>query len=53
MKCVSFLNDEKSLDVEVCVEEIEEAFKAMKLGKSGGGDGLDPLHIYYGGEILL
>lgn len=24
----------------------------MKLGKSGCGDGLDPDHIYYGGEVL-
>ena len=52
MECASFLNEEKILDVEVCVEEIEVALKAMKLGKSCGGDGLDPEHIYYGGEIL-
>ena len=52
MECTSFLNEEQILDVEVCVEEIEVALKAMTLGKSGGGDGLDPKHIYYGGEIL-
>ena len=52
MEYASFLNEEKILDVEVCVEEIEVALKAVKLGKSGSGDGLDPEHIYYGGEIL-
>ena len=52
MEYASFLNEEKILDVEVCVEEIEVALKAMKLRKSGSGNGLDPEHIYYGGEIL-
>ena len=52
IECASFLNEEKILDVEVCVEEIEVALNAMQLRKSGGGDGLDPEHSYYGGEIL-
>ena len=34
------------------VEEIEGALKALKLGKSGGNDSLDPEHIYFGGDTL-
>ena len=42
----SFLNCECILDTEVTLEEIEGAFKTLKLGKSGGIDSLDPEHIY-------
>ena len=37
----------------ISIEEVEGALKTMKRGRSGGGDGLDPEHIYYGGEILV
>ena len=36
----------------VNMEEIEGALKILKLGKSGGPDGLSPQHIVYGGEVL-
>ena len=32
----------------ICVEEIENALKTLKLGKSGGLDSLSPEHIVYG-----
>ena len=34
------------------MEEIENALNLLKLGKSGGPDGLSPEHIVYGGEVL-
>ena len=34
------------------IEEVEGALKTMKWSRLGGGDGLDPEHIYYAGEIL-
>ena len=49
---LSFLNDEKILDTMISIEEVEGAFKTMKQGRYGGGNGLDPEHIYYGGEVL-
>ena len=52
MENLSFLNDEKILDTMISIEEVEGALKTMKRGRSGGGDGLDPEHIYYGGEVL-
>ena len=52
MECASFLNDEKILNIEVGIGEVEGALRAMKLGRSGGGHGLDPEHIYYGGDRL-
>ena len=48
----SFLNCENILDSEIDLEEIECALKALKLGKSGGIDSLDPEHIWFGGETL-
>ena len=48
----SFLNCENILDSEVDLEEIEGAVRALKLGKSGGSDSLDPEHMYYGGDTL-
>ena len=45
-------SSEKLLDTEICVEEIEAAMKAIKLGKSGGPDGLSPEHLVYGGKAL-
>ena len=48
----SFLNCENILDSEIDLEEIECALKALKLGKSGGIDSLDPEHICFGGETL-
>ena len=33
-----------------CVSFLND--KKILDGKSGGGDGLDPEHVYYGGEIL-
>ena len=47
----SFLNLELILDTEVTVE-IEHCIKTMKLGRSGGSDGLDPEHVCFGGEVL-
>ena len=52
MENLFFLNDEKILDTMISIEEVEGALKIMKQGRSGGGDGLDPEHIYYGGEVL-
>ena len=48
----SFLNCENILDTEVELEEIEDALRTLKLGKSGGIDSLDPKHIYLGGATL-
>ena len=48
----SFLNCENVLDSEINSEEVECALKALKHGKSGGIDSLDPEHIYYAGETL-
>ena len=48
----SFCNNEHLLDTEICVEEIENALKTIKLGKSGGLDSLSPEHVVYGGEML-
>ena len=48
----SFLNCEDILDAEVDLEGIEGAVRALKLGKSGGSDLLDPEHMYYGGDTL-
>ena len=45
MKALSYGNSEKLLDTEICAEEIENALKILKLGKSGGSDGLTPEHI--------
>ena len=44
MEASSFGNNEQLLDTEICVEEIEKALKNLKLGKSGGLDGLSPEH---------
>ena len=52
MENLSFLNDEKILDTMISIEEVEGTLKTMKRDRSGGGDGLDPEHIYYGGEVL-
>ena len=49
MEQLSFSNGEQLLDTEICVEEIENALKLLKLGKYGGLDGLSPEHIVYGG----
>ena len=48
----SFLNLESILDTEVTVDEIEHCIRTMKLGRSGGSDGLDPEHVCFGGEVL-
>ena len=49
MEASSFGNNEHLLDTEIiCVEEIENALKTLKLGKSGGLDSLSPEHIVYG-----
>ena len=45
----SFMNLESILDTEVTVDEIEHCIKTMKLGRSGGSDGLDPEHVCFGG----
>ena len=52
IELTSFLNCDDLLDDEIMVEEIEGALKALKLGKSGGNDSLDPEHIYFGGDTL-
>ena len=52
MEASSFGNNEQILDTDICVEEIEKTLKNLKLGKSGGLDGLSPEHIVYGGEVL-
>ena len=31
---------------------MEAALKKLKLGKSGGGDGLSPEHLVFGGSVL-
>ena len=52
MEASSFGGSEQLLDTEICIEEIENVLKLLKLGKSGGPDGLSPEHIVYGGEVL-
>ena len=52
MEASPFGGGEQLLDTELCIEEIENALKLLKLGKSGGPDGLSPEHIMYGGEVL-
>ena len=52
IELTSFLSCDDLLDDEIMVEEIEGALKALKLGKSGGNDSLDPEHIYFGGDTL-
>ena len=47
----SFLNCENILDSEIDLEEIECALKALKLGKSGGIDSLDPEHYVLVGSL--
>jgi len=42
MEALFYGNSEKLLDTEICAEEIENALKILKLGKSGGSDGLTP-----------
>ena len=49
---MSFWNKEDILDTQIDVAEIEGGLRTLKLGKSGGIDGLDPEHLYYGGEAL-
>ena len=49
MEASSFGGSEQLLDT---IKEIENALKLLKLGKSGGPDGLSPEHIVYGGEVL-
>ena len=49
LKDKSYWNKEDILDT---VIDIEGALKTLKLGRSGGIDGLDPEHLYYGGEVL-
>ena len=50
---MSFSNNEQLLNTEICVEEVENALKTLKLGKSTGPDGLSPEHIVYGGKLLV
>ena len=49
MEALFFGNNEQLLDT---VDEVENAVKILKLGKSGGLDGLSPEYIVYGGEVL-
>lgn len=48
----SYWNDDGILDTPIDVSEIEGALKTLKLGRSGGADGLDPEHVFFGGEVL-
>lgn len=52
MEDLSYGRNEQILDTDICVEEIENALKTIKLRKSGGPDGLSPEHIVYGGDCL-
>ena len=52
LESASFFNDEKFLDCEICIDEIESGLKVLRLGKSCGIDGLDPEHIVFGGETM-
>ena len=52
LESASFFNDEKVLDCEICINEIESALKVLRLGKSCGIDSLDPEHIVFGGETV-
>ena len=47
-----FFIDEKVLDCEICIDEIESALKVLRLGKSCGINGLDCEHIVFGGETI-
>lgn len=37
--------------IQIDFAEIEGALKTLKLWRTGGVDGLDPKHIYFGSEI--
>lgn len=50
MEVLSFVTNDQLLDTEICVEEIKNAFKILKLGESGL-DSLSPEHIVYGWEV--
>ena len=52
MEAESFGSYEQLLNTEVCIEEIEYALNLLKLGESGGQDGLSPEHVGYEGEGL-
>ena len=49
----SFANEDQILDTDIVVEEIEEALKALKLGRSKGADGLISEHLLYGGTSVI
>ena len=46
-------NEEYILDVAFTLEEVQGAVNKLKLGKSGGPDGIIAEHLRWGGETLL
>ena len=52
MEVSFFGNNEQLLNTEICIEEINDALKILKLGKSEGLDSLSPEHVVYRGEML-
>ncbi len=52
-EALSQMNEDRILDVDVTLEEVEAAVRALKSGKSGGADRLVPEHLKFGGPALL
>ena len=48
----SFTHEDQILDTDIVVEEIEDALKVLKLGRSKGADGLNSEHLLYGGTAV-
>lgn len=46
-------NNAQLLDTEICVADIEDALKTLKLGESGDQDGLPPEHISLSLKVSL
>ena len=49
----SFGHDDRILDTQFTIEEIENAVTRLKCGRGGGADGLQPEHLKYGCHSLI
>ncbi len=52
-EALSQVNEDFFLDVDITLEEVELAVRALESGKSGGADKIDPEHLKFGGPALL